>query len=111
MRSASSLHRLNRTIKSIYVTLSTVGQFDSALIILASDHGGCYDAGGHIGDLRGCEGMLVKGGFKVNAFMLLGIGYTSSDDFEPHLELANNIHCNIDSVEGYNSTNAAFAIG
>jgi hypothetical protein len=41
----------------------------------------------------------------------LGIGYTSSDDFEPHLELANNIYCNIDSVEGYNSTNAAFAIG
>jgi arylsulfatase A-like enzyme len=69
MHLASSLHRLNRTIKSIYVTLSTVGQLNSALIILASDHGGCYDAGGHIDDLRGCEGTLVKGGFKVNAFM------------------------------------------
>eukprot|EP01033_Poteriospumella_lacustris_P019512 gene19512-14142_t len=108
MHLASSLHRLNRTIKSIYATLSTVSQLDSALIILASDHSGCYDAGGHIGDLRGCEGTLVKGGFKVNAFMLLGIGYTPSADFEPRQELANNIYYNIDSVEGYN---AAFAIG
>eukprot|EP01033_Poteriospumella_lacustris_P013076 gene13076-9365_t len=108
---AFSLYMLDRTVRAIYTSLADVGQLDNTLIILASDNGGCYNAGGRNGDLRGCKGTLFEGGFKVDALMygpsilpsytqgvnytnlfhvsdwlptlvgLLGIDYTPSEDF------------------------------
>jgi len=38
-------------------------------IIFASDNGGCYQAGGKNGDLRGTKGSLWEGGVKVDSFI------------------------------------------
>lgn len=66
---AFSLHLLDSTIKNIVEKMTEIGQMDNTLLLLASDNGGCYNAGGRNGELRGCKGTLFEGGFKVNAFM------------------------------------------
>jgi hypothetical protein len=74
---------------------------DNTYIIFASDNGGCYQAGGRNGALRGTKGSLWEGGVKVDSFIysplldsrVRGSVYSGimhvSDWFPTILELAN----------------------
>ena len=60
---------LDRAISKIYEAVDDAGVKDETYFIFASDNGGCYDAGGKNGPLRGSKGTLYEGGTKVDAFI------------------------------------------
>jgi arylsulfatase A-like enzyme len=66
---AMSLYMLDQSVKKLYNAVEKVGQLDNTLFVFAADNGGCYNAGGRNGDLRGNKGTLFEGGFKVDAFL------------------------------------------
>jgi len=66
---AMSLYLLDSAVQKIVDAVDDVGQSDNTYFIFASDNGGCYDAGGRNGPLRGNKGNLFEGGTKVDAFL------------------------------------------
>jgi len=66
---AMSLILLDEAVSDVYDALDANDQLDNTYIIFASDNGGCYEAGGKNGPLRGTKGSLYEGGTKVDAFM------------------------------------------
>ena len=75
---AMALKLLDNAVESIHAALEQQGQLDNTYIIFASDNGGCYQAGGRNGDLRGSKGSLFEGGVKVDSFV-----YSSSSVLVP----------------------------
>lgn len=61
MQYALSLRLLDDAMTDIVKALEEVGQMDNTYLIVASDNGGCYQAGGRNGNLRGCKGSLYEG--------------------------------------------------
>jgi arylsulfatase A-like enzyme len=66
---AIALRVLDDAIANIVKVLKEKDQWDNTYLIVASDNGGCYEAGGRNGNLRGCKGSLFEGGVKVDAFI------------------------------------------
>jgi arylsulfatase A-like enzyme len=58
---AMALNLLDSSVRDIVDALAARGQMDNTYIIFASDNGGCYQAGGRNGDLRGSKGSLFEG--------------------------------------------------
>ena len=58
---AMALNLLDGSVQAIVEALAARGQLDNTYIIFASDNGGCYQAGGRNGDLRGSKGSLFEG--------------------------------------------------
>jgi len=66
---AMALNVMDSAVESIYDALDDQGVLDNTYMIFASDNGGCYQAGGKNGPLRGSKGSLFEGGVKVDAFV------------------------------------------
>jgi len=66
---AMSLSMLDEAVESIHDALQSKGMLDNTYIIFASDNGGCFQAGGKNGPLRGSKGTLYEGGTRVDAFI------------------------------------------
>lgn len=58
---ALSLYLMDQGVKSLVNLLDEKGQLDNTYVIVTSDNGGCYNAGGRNGDLRGSKGTLFEG--------------------------------------------------
>jgi arylsulfatase A-like enzyme len=58
---AMSLSLLDHAVHKIYDTLDALGQVDNTYFVFASDNGGCYEAGGRNGELRGSKGTYFEG--------------------------------------------------
>lgn len=98
---AMALNLLDTSVKSIYNAVEEAGQLPQTYFIFASDNGGCWDAGGSNGPLRGTKGTLYEGGTKSVSFVhsnllpddALGTTYTGlahiSDWFPTILDWAN----------------------
>ena len=56
-----SLMLVDDGVEQIVSALEDVGQLDNTYIIITSDNGGCYEAGGKNGPLRGSKGSLYEG--------------------------------------------------
>lgn len=66
---ATSLYLLDSAIQDVVDAVTDVGQDHNTYFIIASDNGGCYDAGGRNGPLRGNKGTLFEGGTRVDALL------------------------------------------
>ena len=64
-----ALMLIDRAVSEIYHAIDKAGVKDETYFIFASDNGGCYQAGGKNGPLRGSKGTLFEGGTKVDAFI------------------------------------------
>ena len=60
---AMSLKLMDNAVRDIYEALAAVKQEENTYVIVASDNGGCYSAGGRNGLLRGTKGTLFEGNF------------------------------------------------
>ena len=58
---------LDRAISNVYDKLDEKGMLDNSVIVIASDNGACYQAGGSNYPLRGTKHYLFEGGIKVPA--------------------------------------------
>lgn len=58
---ALSLKLLDTAMTDIVKSLEEKGQWENTYLIVASDNGGCFQAGGRNGNLRGCKGSLFEG--------------------------------------------------
>jgi arylsulfatase A-like enzyme len=66
---AMALKLMDQAVESIVNALIEAKQMDNTYIIFASDNGGCYQAGGRNGNLRGTKGSLWEGkNISVNIF-------------------------------------------
>lgn len=71
---ALALRILDDAISDVVRALQERGQWDNTYLIVSSDNGGCYQAGGKNGDLRGCKGSLFEGaGFNVLLFPFISL--------------------------------------
>mmetsp|Transcript_7366 Transcript_7366/g.10978 ORF Transcript_7366/g.10978 Transcript_7366/m.10978 type:complete len:623 (-) Transcript_7366:207-2075(-) len=66
---AMALNLLDSSVQTVVEALAAKGQMQNTYVIFASDNGGCYQAGGRNGDLRGSKGSLFEGGLKVDSFI------------------------------------------
>jgi len=60
---------MDEAMGKVYDAVDKAGQLSNTYIIFTSDNGGCYNAGGRNGPLRGNKGTLYEGGTKVDAFV------------------------------------------
>ena len=58
---AMALNLLDGAVKEVVKALEDKDQMENTYVIFASDNGGCYQAGGRNGDLRGSKGSLFEG--------------------------------------------------
>lgn len=72
-----ALSFVDQAVQGIHDALDAVGQLDNSIIIVTSDNGGCYQAGGMNGDLRGTKGSLFEG----NGVRSVSCGDTQNNNF------------------------------
>lgn len=66
---ALALNLLDSAVGSVASAIQAVGQMQNTYFVFLSDNGGCTEAGGRNGNLRGIKGSLFEGGTKVDAFI------------------------------------------
>jgi arylsulfatase A-like enzyme len=66
---AMALYILDSSVKTVVEAMAARDQMQNTYVIFASDNGGCYQAGGRNGELRGSKGSLFEGGVKVDSFI------------------------------------------
>ena len=66
---AMALNLMDEAVESIWDAVVSRGQDSNTYLIFASDNGGCFDAGGRNGPLRGVKGTLWEGGTKVDSWI------------------------------------------
>lgn len=66
---AAAVNLVDQTVANVVQAMHDNNQGDNTYFIVASDNGGCSDAGGTNAPLRGNKGTLWEGGTKVTAFM------------------------------------------
>jgi len=66
---AKLLGALDHAVSDLVKTLKVNGMWDSSVLLLSSDNGGCQYGGGYNNPLRGGKHFLFEGGIRVPAFI------------------------------------------